>query len=130
MKYFLSLIAFVLLISTADAQNTKQADSVYTQVDKSAEFSGAQKQYIKYLVKTVRYPAKAVETNTQGKVILQALIEKDGTISELKVKNSISSELDAEAIRVISKSPKWVPAQKDGKSVRSYYEIPVAFSLN
>jgi protein TonB len=93
------------------------------------EFYGGQKQLNRYLVKTLRYPAKALETNTQGKVLLQALIEINGTISELKIKAIASPELDAEALRVISQSGKWMPAQKDNRAVRSYHEIPVVFTL-
>ncbi|WP_345951876.1 energy transducer TonB [Mucilaginibacter sp. PAMB04274] len=133
MKRFILSTLFILSFSVIKAQSTSpvvsQSDSVYLQTDKAPEFVGGQKKLNRYLVKTLRYPAYAVEHNIQGTVVLQTIVEKDGSFSQLRIKTSASTDLDAEALRVIAQSPKWVPAQKDGKIVRAYHEIPVVFTL-
>lgn len=69
------------------------------------------------------------ETGSQGKVIVQFVVDRDGTISNPKVVRGVDPYLDKEAIRVISSMPKWTPGMQNGKKVRVKYTIPVSFRL-
>ena len=82
-----------------------------------------------WVYKYLKYPESAVRDGVQGTVHVEMVIEKDGKVSEVKVVRSVSEELDAEAIRVVSASPKWTPGKVDGNKVRSSLTIPVEFRL-
>lgn len=83
----------------------------------------------KWIAKNVRYPQLAVETDIHGKVMVQFVVEKDGSVSNIKVVRSVDSLLDKEAIRVISEMPKWKPGKQRGKAVRVSYTMPINFQL-
>ena len=84
---------------------------------------------MEYLAKNIRYPAKAHEANVQGRVITQFTVGKDGAIRDAKVVRSVSPELDAEALRVISAMPNWKPGKQGGKAVATRFTVPVVFRL-
>jgi protein TonB len=75
------------------------------------------------------YPAEAKENGMQGRVVLQFVIEKDGSVADVKVLRGAHPSLDAEAVRVVSLSPKWTPGKMNGKAVRVTYTFPVIFML-
>jgi TonB family protein len=77
----------------------------------------------------LKYPEKALRDGTQGRVQVDFIIEKDGSISNVRVSKGVSDELDAEAVKVISASPKWKPGRVDGEKVRTSMTIPVEFRL-
>lgn len=83
----------------------------------------------RWVYQYIRYPEKAVNEGTQGRVMVDFIIEKDGKISNVQVTRSVSPELDAEAIKVVSASPKWKPGRVDGNKVRTAMSIPVEFRL-
>ena len=93
------------------------------------EFPGGMQECMKWLGKNINYPAEAKEKGTQGRVIIQFVVEKDGSITEAKVARGVDPLLDAEALRVINSSPKWKPGKQGGQPVRVKYTIPVAFRL-
>lgn len=93
------------------------------------EFPGGMRGCLDYISQNVKYPVNAQKNGTQGKVIVQMVIEKDGTINHVSVVRSINAELDAEAIRVVKSMPKWKPATLKGEAVRCRYTLPIAFSL-
>lgn len=84
----------------------------------------------KWIGKNVKYPQLALEHGLQGKVFVQFVIEKDGSVSNIKVVRGVDSSLDKEAVRVISTMPKWKPGKQRGKPVRVAYTLPIAFQLN
>jgi TonB family protein len=100
-------------------------DDDYTQ----PVFPGGLKEFYKYLEKNVHYPSVAVKSRTQGKVIVTFVVEKNGTIGNVKVKKGGSKEIDAEAVRVLKNSPKWMPGTQDGKPVGVIYSIPIDFEV-
>ena len=84
---------------------------------------------MKYLSSNIKYPTISQETGSQGKVIVQFVVDRDGTISNPEVVRGVDPYLDKEAIRVISSMPKWTPGMQNGKKVRVKFTVPVSFRL-
>jgi TonB family protein len=99
------------------------------EIDKMAEFVGGTEAMTTYMVNNVLYPEKAMKTKTTGTVYVSFVVTKTGKVSEVAIKKGVSSELDAEAKRVIAAMPDWIPAEQDGKTVSSELCLPVAFKL-
>lgn len=97
--------------------------------EKSAKFVGDVDSMIHFILKKLNYPAMARENNIQGKVLIKFVIEKDGSISNTKIVNSVHPLLDAEALRVVLAMPTWIPAERDGKKIRCWFRLPVKFTL-
>lgn len=115
--------------STDTINQLKDAPQVFTLVDNMPEFPGGLQQFYAYIAKNIRYPPGARASKTQGRVIISMIIERDGAVAEVKVIKSASRELDAEAVRVVSSSPKWNPGIQNGAAVRVQFAIPISFSL-
>ncbi|WP_262710290.1 energy transducer TonB [Mucilaginibacter psychrotolerans] len=77
----------------------------------------------------MRYPVAAFNAKVQGRIIITFVVEKDGTLSNIKVLRGIGSSCDEEAIRAIKACPPWLPGMQKGKPVRVQYSVPIAFSL-
>ena len=146
MKHFLITCAFIIVFFAARAQqpppkNPKDPDvdmpktdtpmhnMVFYKVEHEPEFPGGIEKLYRYLGKNLRYPAAAKENNVQGKVFVTFIVEKDGSLTDLKISKSLSPETDAEAIRLMQACPKWNPGIQNGRPVRVAYTIPVAFTL-
>ena len=84
---------------------------------------------MKYLADNIKYPKKAKDNNIEGRVFVNFVVEKDGSINEVKVLRGIGGGCDEEAVRVINSMPKWKPGKQEGKPVRVYYTIPIFFKL-
>lgn len=97
--------------------------------DKEAEFYGGEVEMIKFIHSNLLYPEISKITNEQGKVQISFVVEKDGSISNVEVIRGNYKNLNREASRIIRAFPKWKPAQKDGKDVRSRVNIPIIFTL-
>lgn len=93
------------------------------------EFEGGMKGWTKFLQRNLRYPNLAQENEVQGRVMVSFVIERDGSISDVKLISGIGSGCDEEALRVIRKSPKWKPGQQNAQPVRVRYTMPLAFAL-
>ncbi|WP_294670207.1 TonB family protein [uncultured Fluviicola sp.] len=100
-----------------------------TEVDKMPEYVGGMEAMTKYMIANVRYPESAVKSKTTGKVIVSFVVTKDGKVTKATVKRGVSKELDAEALRVVSSMPNWIPGEKDGKKVDAEMILPVSFAL-
>ena len=98
-------------------------------VEDAPEYPGGNQALMKFISENVRYPEAAHKAGTQGRVIVQSVVEKDGAISNAKTVKSVSPELDAEAIRVISAMPAWIPGKQRGEAVRVKFTVPVMFRL-
>lgn len=92
-------------------------------------FPGGEKQFENYLVKNIHYPDSSLKHHVHGKVYLDFVVEKDGSIGNIRVFKSVSKDIDAEAIRVLKNSPKWTPGTHQGKPDSVYYRIPINFQL-
>ena len=101
----------------------------YTTPETPPLFKGGPDGFLRYLANSISYPIPERQNNIQGRVILSFTVEKDGTISNIKVIQSASRNMDAEAVRVIKKSPKWTPGIQFGRPVRAQYTVPIYFSV-
>lgn len=84
----------------------------------------------KWIAQRIRYPQLAAEAGIQGKVYIQFVVEKNGSVSNIKVVRGVDELLDKEAVRVISEMPKWTPGKQRGKAVRVSYTMPITFRLD
>ena len=98
-------------------------------VEQMPEYPGGLPELMKYISMNVHYPEAAMKTGTQGRVLVQFIVEEDGTVSEAKVLKKVNDDLDAEALRVVNAMPKWTPGRQNGQPVRVKYTMPVTFRL-
>lgn len=99
-------------------------------VENMPEFPGGIPAIMDYLQKNLRYPEAAKKAGTQGRVTVQFVVDKDGSIKDPKVVRPIDKDMDAEAVRLIASMPKWKPGMQKGQAVAVKYTLPVKFSLN
>ena len=104
--------------------------NVFEVVEKMPEFpNGGMPGLMKYLSDNIRYPEAAKVAGIQGRVTVVFVVDKDGSITNVKTLRGVDAELDKEAIRVISSMPKWIPGMQKGKAVKVRYTVPVMFRL-
>jgi TonB family protein len=101
----------------------------YKSLQKLPEFPGGFVAFATYLRLTLRFPKEARDARIEGKVYISFVVEKDGSITEAYVVKGRDSSLDAEALRVVSNSPEWLPGTKRGKPVRTLITVPIFFQL-
>ena len=106
-----------------------QEEVVFQVVEEMPEFPGGMGEAMKFLAKNIKYPVAAQQAKIEGRVIVQFVVERDGSISDIHTVRSVSPELDAEAIRVVSLMPKWNPGKQRGKAVAVKYTMPIMFRL-
>ena len=111
------------------AEKADTKDEVFMVVEQMPEFPGGIQELMSFLSKNTKYPASAMAKNVQGRVIVQFVVEKDGTPTEFKVIRSVDPDLDAEALRVMKEMPKWKPGMQRGQVVRVKYTVPVTFRI-
>ncbi|WP_304129824.1 M56 family metallopeptidase [Phocaeicola plebeius] len=104
-------------------------DQTFSVVEQMPEYPGGMRAGLEFMARNLRYPTKAREAGKQGRVIVQFVVRKDGSLSDFKVLRPVDPWLDAEAIRVISTMPKWKPGMQDGKPVSVKFTLPVTFML-
>lgn len=104
-------------------------DDIFEVVEHMPEYPGGTQELLKYLSSNIKYPANAEKNKIQGRVIIQFIVNKDGSVTNEKVVRSIDPELDAEALRVISSMPKWKPGMQKDEPVRVKYTVPVVFRV-
>jgi len=118
-------------VGTADTKVTEDdGNKIFTSVEQVPEFPGGLDKFAAYLAKNIRYPAVARENNTQGRVIVSFVCEKDGSLTDVKVARGIGDGCDEEAVRVIKASPHWKPGIQNGRPVRVAYSVPINFTLS
>lgn len=125
-----ALMMLVLLFSfmTSTAQ-TKKNDMVFDVVEVMPQFPGGQIAMLQYLMKNIKYPEQAMKEGIQGRVAVRFIVEKDGSISDVKPILSVHPLLNKEAVRVVESMPKWTPGKQNGKPVRVRFNVPVMFKL-
>ena len=120
-------------LAANDVPQNAPADSdderVYEVVETNAQFPGGEKECYKWLAQNMRYPAKAQEYGIQGRVIVSFVVNRDGSIVDVKITRSPDPSLSKEAERLVKSMPKWKPAMQGGKTVRSRFNLPLMFSL-
>lgn len=107
----------------------EESNAPLTIVEQMPAFPGGNAALMQYLAKNVKYPMIAIETGVSGRVVISFVVERDGSISNVKVMKSVDASLDNEAMRVVSGMPKWIPGRQNGNTVRVKYQVPVSFRL-
>ena len=103
---------------------------VYKSADVPPAFKGGDAELNRYLSRNIKYPKEARDNNIKGRVTIGFIVEKDGTLTNVKLVRGIGGGCDEEAVRAMSVSPKWNPGLNSGKPVRVRYSIPVAYALS
>jgi periplasmic protein TonB len=135
MRLILITIALLAFFSTAKAQKSDtlkelRADTlIFTAVEKDPTFKGGIDKFYQYLSQNLHYPASAIKNHIQGKVFITFVVERDGSLTDVKVVRGVSEDIDAEALRVIKNSPKWNPGTQNRRAVRVQYTMPLNFTL-
>lgn len=104
-------------------------EEIFTIVENMPEFPGGTEELFKYLGKNIKYPPMAKDAGIKGKVYVTFVVDKNGSIDDVKVLRGIGGGCDEEAIRVVKGMPKWSPGKQRGKSVRVQYNLPINFIL-
>lgn len=108
------------------------AEKIYSreETDPPAEFPGGDLARADFLAKNLKYPVLAKGSGIQGRVTVSFIVEKDGSLTDLKIASDIGGGCGKEAVRLVQAMPKWIPGQYKGRAVRSKYTLPVVFKLN
>lgn len=106
-----------------------QEEAPFMVVEDMPQFPGGDAALMEYLSKNIKYPAIAEENGVQGRVIVTFVVERDGSITDVKVVKSVDPSLDREAARVVKSMPHWIPGKQNGSAVRVKYTVPVTFKL-
>ncbi|HYK75610.1 MAG TPA: energy transducer TonB [Daejeonella sp.] len=112
-----------------EAAVTEDENTVFTSVEVSPEFPGGIKKFYDYLQKNYRYPPMAREQGVSGKVIMQFVVERDGSLTDIKVVRDLGLGTGEEAIRLLKSMPKWKPGVQNGRNVRVAYTLPISLNL-
>ncbi len=102
---------------------------VFDFVEQMPEFPGGEEKLGEYLANNIVYPKQARQINSEGRVIVDFVVNEDGSVSDVKVKRDVAGGCGAEAVRVIKSMPKWRAGKQNGKAVKVNYTLPVMFSL-
>ena len=105
------------------------SDEVFRAVEQMPAFPGGDAALMKYINEHLQYPPSAMESNIQGRVIVQFVVTKTGKIGDVKVVRGVDSALDAEAVRVVKTFPDFIPGRSNGKPVNVWYTLPITFML-
>ena len=109
--------------------NAANDNKIYDGVETMPEYPGGVSAMMSFIGKNLVYPEVSQENGIQGRVVVQFVINVDGTVSDIKVVKSVDPYLDKEAIRVVGSMPKWKPGTQEGKPVRVKYTVPINFRL-
>jgi TonB family protein len=114
---------------TLNTGKVVHADSIYFITEHMPEFPGGNNELYEYVAKSIHYPATAKTKKIQGRVYVQFIIERDGSVSRAKIVRGIGGGCDQESLRVIRAMPKWTPGKMHGIPVQVQYTLPVKFSM-
>jgi protein TonB len=116
-------------IAAPEPPKPVEENKVFDVVEQMPSFPGGMGALMSWLSQNIKYPVIAAENGVQGRVIVQFVVEKDGSITDVKVAKSVDPSLDKEAARVVKSMPHWIPGKQNGSAVRVKYTVPVTFKL-
>ena len=131
-KFIIMALMAVFGLTTVSAQKTVVAQKnqkVFDIVEQMPEYPGGQAALFEYLSKNIKYPADAEKKKVEGKVFVTFVVDADGKITDVSLMRKVFPSLDAEAVRVISAMPNWIPGKQKGQVVRVKYTVPIMFRL-
>ena len=114
---------------TEPVKPKEEENKVFDVVEQMPSFPGGMAALMAYLQKSIKYPPVAEENGIQGRVVCTFVVERDGSVTDVRVAKSVDPSLDKEAVRVVSAMPRWIPGKQNGQSVRVKYTLPVTFRL-
>ena len=118
------------VVSVAEVPNVKEEQqAIFTVVEEMPQFPGGMGEAMRFLAQNIKYPKAAQQAKIEGRVIVQFVVGKDGSVSDIQIMRSVSPDLDAEAIRVVGMMPKWIPGKQRGKAVTVKFTMPIMFRL-
>ena len=124
-KWFLILAVILCINHRGITQSIDSDTTLCVNPVQKAEFQGSIGAFSKFLQKNLKYPEAALKTNATGKIYVEFIVEKDGSITHIDVLKNVGFGWNEEMIRVLKLSPKWIPAKDKGKIVRSKYYLPI-----
>lgn len=127
--YAVMLLLGMSMTVSGFAQNKDVDETVYAIVEEMPEYPGGYDQLTAYLSQNLQYPQVARDNGIQGRVYVSFIVERDGSVSDVKVTRSLEQSCDEEAIRVVKAMPQWKPGKQGGQAVRVSYMLPVVFRL-
>ncbi|MBR7019169.1 MAG: energy transducer TonB [Prevotella sp.] len=116
-------------IAQPEPPKHEEENKVFDVVEQMPSFPGGMGALMSWLSQNMKYPPIAAENGVQGRVIVQFVVEKDGSITDVHVAKSVDPSLDKEAARVVKAMPHWIPVKQNGSAVRVKYTVPVTFKL-
>jgi TonB family protein len=132
----LSLTLFIALLTAIACQDKPSAlvekvgsNEIFTEVQESASPTGGIDVFYQYVMQNMKYPLQARKAGVEGKIFLEFVVNQDGTLSDISIKNGIGAGCDKEAMRIVKESPNWIPAKHEGKIVRQKMILPIVFKL-
>jgi len=136
----LILLVIVIAPARANAQNKKVKkaqtrkdtttdDKAYDVCEQMPIFEGGDAALLKYLRENLKYPDKTKDRGVQGRLVIGFIVEKDGSLTDVKVLRLVDIDLDAEVLRLVKGMPKWIPGRQNGKRVRVRYLLPIHICL-
>ena len=120
----------VVDVAVKKSEEEAEPEGAFDVVEQMPEFPGGAAGMMKFIAENVKYPEEAYSKGTEGRVLVQFIIEKDGSVTNVKVIKKVNDAIDAEAVRVVKAMPKWKPGKQNGREVRVKYTIPVIFRLS
>ena len=112
-----------------EAPEEEEVDEIFTIVEDQPTPSGGMSAFYQYVAKKLKYPAQARRMGIEGKVFVQFVVDKDGSLTEVKAVKGIGAGCDEEAVRVINGAPKWKPGKQRGRAVKVRMILPITFKL-
>ncbi|MEA5100310.1 MAG: energy transducer TonB [Bacteroidales bacterium] len=136
-KLLKSLSLFALLVMVfafslnvnAQEKKSDNSDVVFTVVENEAEFPGGVEAMNRFMAENIKYPTLAKQKNIEGKVIISFIVEKNGTLSDIRTIKDIGEGCGDEGVRIVKLMPKWKPAKQKGQPVRQQFLLPISFVL-
>lgn len=123
-----TIIDIAMVIQSLEKE-TEEAE-IFSIVENMPQFPGGELALHRFIASTVKYPLIAMENGIQGKVYITFVVERDGSVSNVRIAKGVDSSLDNEALRVVNMLPKWKPGTQGGKTVRVSYNVPINFVFN
>ncbi len=129
------VVSFVPIVDEPNSQSKENIPidpndmKIYEVVEKMPSFPGGMGALMTWLCQNIKYPVIAAGNGVQGRVMTKFIVEKDGSINDVKVVKSVDPSLDQEAVRVVKSMPRWIPGKHNGLAVRVSYTFPVTFKL-
>lgn len=123
------LIKLMTVFKTIKREEDSDID-VFIPVEHHPEYPGGNAAMMKFLSDNMRYPVIAMDNGIQGRVILNFIVNEDGSLSDIQVVRGVDPELDKEAVRLVKSMPKWIPGEEKGEKVKKRFTLPIIFRLD